>query len=93
MLKFRFEEKRFDTHILQPLQTFQIFLRYSIQQNIKIIHSWKDKSSDQIMTGVNINVRSNSVDVPYKPGDGYAQIGWRDQIYTSDCRKQPQGCK
>ena len=27
------------------------------------------------MTGVNINVRSNSVDVPYKPITGFAQLG------------------
>ena len=35
----------------------QINLRNTIQKNIAIVQSWKDKSSNQIMTGVNINVR------------------------------------
>ena len=27
------------------------------------------------MTDVNINVRTNSIDVPYKPVDGFAELG------------------
>ena len=76
MLKFWFETNQSGILILQLLQTFQIFLRNTIQQNIAMVQSWKDKSSSQIyMTGVNINVRTDSVDVPYKPVDGFAQLG------------------